>query len=234
MSGRGRIERVATETAAPVYVFGNDYRWHRAIEPIDNGRDQVDVASFDVVVGVGPGRSFGARWTELNPGVPIGLIPCAMGGSSISDWGRNLDDASLYGSMLKRWRAASALGEVRGVLFFQGESDATAERAGLWTEQFQRWVADVRADIGAPNLPVVFAQLGDGRESVDPEAWKRLQAMQAEVELPHSAMIKTSDLALSDGMHFTSESYHSIGRRFAEAMHPLTAGGVSGLPTSQP
>ncbi len=134
--------------------------------------------------------------------------------------------------MLKRSRSASNQGEIRGVLFFQGESDATAERADRWSEQFKQWVGDVRANLGSPNLPIVYAQLGDGRESVDPQAWKRLQAMQAEVELPHSAMITTSDLALSDGVHFTSESYHSIGRRFAEAMHPLTVGaiGISGPP----
>ena len=54
----------------------------------------------------------------------IGLIPCAKGGSLIHDWRRNLDDNTLYGSCLKRARAASLMGNVAGLLYFQGEIDA--------------------------------------------------------------------------------------------------------------
>ncbi|HVJ66675.1 MAG TPA: sialate O-acetylesterase, partial [Caulifigura sp.] len=136
MSGRGRVDSGVKISTRPVYVFGNDDRWHRAIEPVDNGWEQVDRVSLDVVVGVGPGQRFGERWSELNAGQPVGLIPCAMGGSTIENWQRDERASALYGSMLRRCRAAAAEGEIRGVLFFQGESDAVGDRGERWGELF--------------------------------------------------------------------------------------------------
>jgi hypothetical protein len=217
MSGRGPLDQDSAQPAANVFVFGNDGRWHAGIEPVDNGRDQVDRVSFDVEVGVSPGVAFGERWSELNGGRAVGLIPCAMGGSSIADWQRSLDDRTLYGSMLKRCRAASLRGEIRGVLFFQGETDAFAGLAEKWGPSFAQFVADLRNDLDAPELPVVFAQLGGGSALNLPE-WARLQERQAAISLPRCAMIRTSDLDLADGLHFTTPAYRTIGRRFAEAM----------------
>ncbi len=230
MSGRGELDRHARPTTAPVYVFGNDYRWHRAIEPVDNGRNQIDRVSFDVVVGVGPALAFGERWSELNPEIPVGLIPCAMGGTSIADWQRQLDESTLYGSVLKRCRAASPQGTLQGVLFAQGESDATADRVDLWKAGFERWATDLRADLGRPDLPLVYAQLGDGRRTPDPAAWQRLSAIQAGIHLRDSAMVATNDLPLSDGIHFTAEASRELGRRMADAMHALTSPRFSGPP----
>ncbi|HVJ88100.1 MAG TPA: sialate O-acetylesterase, partial [Caulifigura sp.] len=200
------------------------------------GWKQVDRVSLDVVVGVGPGQAFGERWSELNAGQAVGLIPCAMGGTTIENWQRDEGASSLYGSMLRRCRAAAAEGEIRGVLFFQGESDAVGDRVERWAELFVRWAGDLRSDLGKPELPIVFAQLGDGSQSVDPAEWRRLQEVQAGVMLAQCAMITTSDLPLSDDVHFTTDGYREVGRRFAEAMHRLTrpAGIVSETQPSRP
>jgi len=218
MSGRGRLDRSSAPSTRSIYVFGNDYRWHRATEPLDSGDRQVDAVSLDVVVGVGPGLAFAERYAQLNPAVPIGLIPCAMGGSAIAEWRRDLDDSTLYGSMLKRCRAASVMGRVRGVLFFQGESDARADLAPVWKQHFEEWVSSVRRDLDDPQLPVVFAQLGNGQKSADPASWNRLQRLQAEVDIPHVGLVVTRDLDLADDVHFTTESYRTVGERLAEVM----------------
>ncbi len=89
----------------------------------------MDRVSYDVEVGVSPALAFAREWQAAHPDDRVGLIPCAMGGSSIADWKPNRSSDSLYGSMLKRSYAARSMGEFRGLLFLQGESDAISGRA---------------------------------------------------------------------------------------------------------
>ncbi len=61
-------------------------------------------------------------------GVPIGLVACAHGGTSMEQWNPAKKDEggkSLYGSMLRQFQLAG--GKVKGVLWYQGESDANGE-----------------------------------------------------------------------------------------------------------
>ena len=41
-----------------IYVFGNDYRWRFASEPIDDAYNQVDLVSLDRVAFFGPSMAF--------------------------------------------------------------------------------------------------------------------------------------------------------------------------------
>jgi len=126
MAGRGEVPKSGQKTNSKVFVFGNDYRWRIAAEPIDDPSNQVDKVSEDPDAGYSPALAFAASLVEQRPGMVIGLIPCAVGGSSIDLWRRSLSENSLYGSCVKRVRAASTMGEVAGTRFFQGEADAIA------------------------------------------------------------------------------------------------------------
>ena len=46
-SGRGVINALAARGDASTFVFGNDYVWRRAEEPIDDPTNQVDTVSAD-------------------------------------------------------------------------------------------------------------------------------------------------------------------------------------------
>jgi hypothetical protein len=228
MSGRG-LEFNPDETDSRVLVFGNDYRWHQAIEPVDDPTGQVDQVSEDLGTGYSPGMAFALASLEHNPRMIIGLIPCAKGASSIKEWQRDLSDQSLYGSCLKRVRAASTAGQVQGILFFQGEADAVdpdllpehPPDAENWPALFISFVQDFRTDLLDPRLPVVFAQIGmQTAPSVLPN-WDLVKQKQESVQLPWTAMIVTDDLPLQDEVHFTTESYRIIGRRFSEAYWSL-------------
>lgn len=215
---------------ARVYMFGNDYRWRIAAEPLDSAAGQVDKVSEDGGAGFSPGLPFALSLLEQEPDLFIGLIPCAKGNTTIEEWQRHLSDSTLYGSCLKRARAATPMGEISGLLFFQGEADALdpAQAQGRplfafeYASKFSAFVNDFRTDLGLPKeLPVVFAQIGS---HAAPEAfvnWQVVQEQQATVKLPCTAMITTADLALRDGVHFTTESYRTIGRRFAKAFLEL-------------
>lgn len=223
MSGLGALPRTAATPLPHTFVFGNDYRWRPAADPVDDATGQVDTVSQDNFAGVGPGIGFAEALQARQKGLVIGLIPCAKNASEILAWQRNLSDTSLYGSCLKRVRAASTLGRVAGVLFLQGEAESLPSHAAAaqqWQARFTAWVNDFRRDLENPNLPVVFAQIGANEHELP--YWETVQKQQSAVALPHCKMIVTNDLPLFDKLHFTPESYRIIGQRFAAAWWELS------------
>jgi hypothetical protein len=224
MSGYAELP-LYQEVNPRVFLFGNDYHWKIAAEPIDSPIRQVDEVSKDGGAGFSPGLAFATSLLKQEPKLVIGLIPCSKGNTSIEQWQRDLSNDTLYGSCLKRARAASTMGEIAGLLFFQGEADALDPEqnpdrllsAFEYAAKFSGFAADFRDDLALPNLPLVFAQIGS---NTAPEAflnWRVVQEQQATVKLSCGAMITTRDLPLRDGVHFTTESYQIIGERFSKA-----------------
>jgi len=226
MSGRGKVPETWQHTNPRIFVFGNDYQWKLAEEPIDNAAGQIDKVSEDLDAGFSPAMSFAERLLELDPTMLIGLIPCAKNSVSISAWDRNTAVTSLYGSCLNRIRQASQMGTPAGILIYQGETDASDPHLypdkgiippDLWASKFSGLVQNWRTDLAFPNLPVVFAQLatnGDPKSFIN---WEAIKQQQASVKLPFCRMIKTDDLAVVDGVHLSIEGYMELGRRFADA-----------------
>src|SRR6185436_14868221 len=110
MSGRG-VSVPFPETGR-IFLFANDYHWKTARDPLDSADHQVDEISADALAGTGPGLSFATELAKTYPQKIIGLIPCAKGATTIFEWERRLGDDTLYGSCLKRMRAASTMGRV--------------------------------------------------------------------------------------------------------------------------
>lgn len=232
MSGRGEVPD-EQPTLDGAYVFGNDYRWHPVREPVDRADDQVDVVSMDANAGYGPSSSFARTMLEHNPDMIIGLIPCAKGATIIEQWQRSVSDETLYGSCLKRIRAAEQMGRVEGVIFFQGESDAhrgdvyqgVRRHPDDWGHKFTTYVNDIRRDLDRPDLPIVFAQIGPHTSPERYVNWDVVRQQQASVDLPYVAMITTGDLSLRDRVHYDTPSYDVVGTRFAAAMDSLLQDG---------
>jgi len=226
MVGYGEIHPEDVKIYPRVLVFGNDYRWRVAREPIDDPTGQVDSVSTDIGAGFSCGTAFAKTLLNYDRGASIGLIPCAKSGSSIEAWQRNLSENRLYGSCLKRSLAASSMGGLRGLLFFQGETDALdpglepqeIKSPFRWGEKFQKYVRDIRNDLRIYDLPIVFAQIGVNKNSKAFKNWKIVQEQQSRVRLPNCKMIKTDDLSLEDEIHFDRKSYRMIGERFGLAM----------------
>ena len=230
MSGRGALDQLPPNfpaNAGSIKNFGNADVWTEAAEPLDDPRGQKDACSLDLSPGVGPGAAFAQRLTELLPAVHVGLIPCARGRVTLDEWTPNTRPNTLYGSSLRRARLAQKKGRLSGVLFYQGESDTSSLAAvDSWPQRFAALVAAWRRDLGDPDLPVVFCQIGDlaprWRGAPAFRYWDRLQERQAGVRLPMVRMVTTGDLALmSDGIHLTTAAQMILGRRLAQAMYDL-------------
>ncbi|HSI63439.1 MAG TPA: sialate O-acetylesterase, partial [Candidatus Saccharimonadia bacterium] len=94
MAGRGVVEEQDRQANARVLTFSKDNTWAPAVDPIH----------FDKpIAGVGLGTTFGKVMAEANPGVTIGLVPCAVGGTPLDRWQKDKD---LYEQALVRIKAA--------------------------------------------------------------------------------------------------------------------------------
>jgi len=235
MQGVGDLENV--EPGNPmVHSFNMADRWVVAEEPLHRLVDAVDSFHWrrnpdnkplagealrkwieNRRKGAGLGLPFANELTART-GVPIGLIPCAHGGTSMDQWSPELKDegsASLYGAMLRRFRAVG--GKVTGVLWYQGESDANPEASQEFLDKFENFVAAVRRDFGQPDLPFFYVQIGRFIVPDDPESWNRIQEMQrqAETAIPRTGMAAAIDLELDDLIHVGTQDLKRLGVRLA-------------------
>ncbi len=176
--------------------------------------------------GAGLGLPFAAEMVRRT-GIPIGLIPCAHGGTSMAQWNPALRDQggdSLYGAMLRRFRAVG--GHVAGMLWYQGESDANPKAAPAFETGFIDFVKAVRADFGEPELPFYYVQIGRHISTQNAAEWNKVQEAQREAasHIANSGMVAAIDLSLDDGIHVSTPDLKRLGRRLANlACHDLFA-----------
>ncbi|CAN4110855.1 unnamed protein product [Withania somnifera] len=124
-------------------------RWVEAQEPLHK---DIDVNN---TCGIGPGIPFAHTVLKKDPSIGvIRLVPCAVGGTSITEWAPG---GFLYMEMIKRTKAATrGGGKIRALLWYQGESDAkTLEDAKMYKVRLVRFFKHVRRDLELPNLPVI-------------------------------------------------------------------------------
>lgn len=196
-----------------IWVYRNSGEWAPGREPVDEPEGQVDAVSRDAKSGVGFGMAFADRYAELHPGVEVGLVPCAKGGSTLSRWGPHVSRQSLYGSCLVRAMEAAAAGRIAGVLWWQGEDESTTS-AVTYARDFANVVRALRVDLGDLDLPVVYARI---KASTQATALVRDQQQMLN-GWRRAAMVSTDGIEYPDGWHPNTDGYQVVGRRMAEAM----------------
>lgn len=221
MAGRGEVEPQDLEPNPRVLMFTKDQQWVPAVDPLHFDKPRV--------VGVGLGRSFATEITKANPGVTVGLIPCAAGGSPIDSWkpGGYHDQTKSHPYDDAMARASKALedGQLKGILWHQGESDSQPGRAELYKQKLHELVARFRSALEAPNVPFVAGQMGQFAERPWTDARRLVDAAHRALpeEVHRCAFVSSEGLAhKGDEVHFDSPSYRELGRRYAQAYKSLT------------
>lgn len=219
----GNSYRVSSKNSENIFVYGKDFNWYEAEEPIFSiGKYRSKAAQLINPGTVGPSLFFAEEIIKDNPGLCVGLLVTAWGGSNIASWQRSTRNGALYNELIERALAAKYHGSIAGLLFFQGENDTEGkpeDHPHDWSLWFENFVQSVREDLNDPNLKIVFAQIGHKDEGLSAV----VKAEQARIKMSGVSMIKTDDLSQMDNNHFTFESYQEIGSRFAEAMIELKA-----------
>jgi hypothetical protein len=206
MAGRGRVEEQDKQSHPRVLSLNKEDRWIPAVDPIHF--DKPDRT------GVGLGTTFGRVVAEALPQDTIGLVPCAVGGTSIDRWAKG---GTLYAESLRRARLALQHGELAGILWHQGE---TGSDPATYAEKAKRLFEDLRADLATPRAPVVVGTLGDFYG-----ASKELNPVLLALpdKIPCSVCADAAGLKdKGDRTHFDAASYRELGRRYAAAWLKLT------------
>lgn len=237
MQGYGRRE-FAAKPHPFVRAFYMDDQWRVARDPIHNLDACVDQVHLDLnggvryapntTHGVGPAVAFAQEMRRLT-GVPQGIIACAHGGTSMTQWDparRDEGGKSLYGATYRRLQKNG--GHLAGVIWYQGESDANASDAPHYTARMKALIAAFRRDAGDPRLPFVLVQLARVTNLDDAAGahWNAIQSQQLQLQqrLPRVAVVPAVDLTLDDPIHIGGASMDRLGRRLANAMHALRTG----------
>ena len=170
--------------------------------------------------GAGLGLSFAKARVE-QMGVPVGLVPAAHGGTSMQQWdpaSKGQGGHSLYGATLERVKAVG--GKVAGILWYQGESDANPTDAALYESRMTTLVQSFRADLGQPDLPFYYVQLGGFVTDPDPglvSGWNSVRESQRtwQSSLSNVGMVSAIDCGLDDGIHIDTAGLKTLGKRLA-------------------
>jgi hypothetical protein len=213
MAGRGVVEAQDREPIRNVYALGQDLTWRAALDPLHF--DKPDI------VGVGIGRSFAKRVAEQRPGVSIGLIPCAFGGTSLNEWSPG---GKLFQDAVRRTKAAMKAGKLHGILWHQGEADsADTKLASTYRERFSKMIAALRSELDAAAVPVIVGGLGEflPDRKGNPQPFSKVvneQLAGVPEVARRSAFVSSSGLKhKGDEVHFDSASLREFGRRYADA-----------------
>lgn len=220
MAGRGRVEPGAEADTHPrVFMFTAEGRWALARDPVHFDKPEV--------AGVGLCSEFARTLVDRDPVLIVGLVPAAVGGTRLAEW---RPGGALYAAAVARVRAA--LGEngphrLAGILWHQGESDATADvhegDLATYPERFAAMVARLRADLGdaGDDVPLVMGELG--RMNPRYAAFNAATLPEAVRRVPRAALVTSEDLTDGgDGIHLDAASLRTFGRRYAEAFLRLT------------
>lgn len=216
MAGRGAVAAHDKVPHARVLTLNKGGEWVPAIDPIH----------FDkpAAVGVGLGRTFGIEVAEATPGVTIGLIPCAVGGSPIDAWQPGVfyppTKSHPWDDAMKRARLALQSGTLKGILWHQGESDSNAALAPKYERRLHDLIARFRTELQAPEVPFVVGQLGKFVDTPWSHFKTQIDAVHRDLprKVPHTGYVSSEGLDhKGDNVHFDAGSYRELGRRYAKA-----------------
>lgn len=221
MAGRGTVEEQDKTPHPRVLMLSKEGKWVPAIDPLHFDKPSV---------GVGIGKTFGQIIAEANPGVTIGLIPCAVGGSHIDAWKPGVFYAPTksypWDDMVKRVALAQPAGTLKGILWHQGEGDSLPGLAPTYAPKLHDLVTRLRQLVKAPTVPFIAGQMG----KFDDVPWppEKVIVNQAHQDLPkhvpHTVFVTAEGLThKGDKVHFDTRSFRELGKRYAEAFLKMTA-----------
>jgi hypothetical protein len=213
--GRGMLTE---EPEIGISVLRNLERWDIASSPmVDDTRHNMFLAF--------------AKKIRRETGMPIGLIPAAVGGAPLSTW-----LPSERGEFYTRAMEAMGGKKIRGVLWYQGCSDAGD---GYSTEEYLRrfteFVNTLRADLSEPDLPFFTFQLNrQMRTDINPELGRLYDGIReaqrlAAHKIDGGYVLPAIDsLNMSDFIHNSRPSNVMLGERMArQALNKIYGCGMN-------
>ncbi|OYW76014.1 MAG: hypothetical protein B7Z37_10750 [Verrucomicrobia bacterium 12-59-8] len=218
MAGRGFMDDTQSVSRRNLLKFSQRNAWAPGVDPLHTDKP--------AVAGVGLGTSFARAMADADKEITVGVIPCAVGGTPLQRW---LKGGDLYEQALVRARLAMKDGTLKGILWHQGEGDSGKEEtARSYGARLSHMITDLRADLGAGDLPFVAGKLGEflspTTKEGKPSFWHVVDEQLAAIpqSVPNTAVVDATGLKhKGDGVHFDTPSLREFGKRYAKAMQQL-------------
>ncbi len=215
MAGRGYAKEVPLIFDEHIKMLRNGL-WQIMSEPINFDRPSS---------GVGLASSFAASWRLDHEQDEIGLIPCADGGTSLDDWAVG---SALFENAVSQARLAHRTSEIKGILWHQGESDCSPEKAGQYQEKFSKIIDTLRQELNIPKVPLIIGGLGDYLPNgIFGQYFTHYSLINRELEdfaqsHENCYFVTAKNLtANADGVHFDAHSQRLLGIRYYSAYRNL-------------
>lgn len=223
-AGRGYMLESDTTTILPgVWLLNAEGRPEPAKAPFNRYSNIRKGLSMQQI---GPAMGF-APMMHASTGRNILIIQNAKGGSGLGEW-QNEDPSAVTFLDSTLFRAIPALryGQLKGIIWHQGETDTSNGTAGdIYVTRFTQMISRLRSALGVgAEVPVIVGELGQWE-------WEKKELIDAfnDVTLPRlTEVVPNCHKVESDGLecrsqnhsdpHFSRESNIELGRRYAEAM----------------
>jgi hypothetical protein len=226
MKGRGVMPDKPYRNTRIVMMHLKDDAWYLARHPLHLVGDPKTFIGHDNA-GVGPGLAFAEGLIARNPKIAVGLIPCAVGGSSIHLWqkGSKLYDEAVRRAKLAEKTTAMVKGRVRGVLWLQGEANANEAGLAVHETKLLQLIDDLRTDLAQPELHFIactIGEMGNASKLADKAAMNQI-LLGLPSKRSSTACVDARDLKthIGDNVHFDTAAQNEIGRRFAVRLAEL-------------
>lgn len=163
---------------------------------------------------------------------PLAILKAAWSGTGVQhDWNHEGKGGECYRGFVAEVKAARAAAlkegmslRFRAIVWVQGESDANAHDAPLYTDALGDMFNTMRKDIDAPDLPALISvniHFGDMKKvSAKMQSIVDAQKALAAKDL-HCVYVDPEGAMLANSAHFDAAGTLEVGRRFAEALLAL-------------
>jgi hypothetical protein len=215
MAGRGKVDSISKAERPRVLMLDKNGNFVPATDPLHFDKKEA---------GVGPGISFAESMLPADNNIKIGLVPAAVGGTSIKVWVPGGYDSATkthpYDDALVRIKEAMQYGVLKGILWHQGEANSsTFSKSPTYISRLEALIKRIRTELNAPTVPVVIGELGHFRPAFN-EFNNMLQ--QVPDSIPFTKVVSAEGLEQrGDNTHFNTTAARELGKRFAAGMKEL-------------
>jgi hypothetical protein len=215
MAGRGKVDSISQLQRPGILMLDKNGKFVPAKDPLHFDKKEA---------GVGPGLSFAENMLPDDGKIKIGLVPAAVGGTSITLWVPGAYDTITkthpYDDAMARIKEAMKHGVLKGILWHQGESNSgTFDKSPTYMSQLEGLIKRIRTELNAPNVPVVVGELGYYRP-----AFTNFNSMLKQVpdSIALSGVVSAEGLEhKGDNLHFSTAAARELGKRYAAKMKEL-------------
>ncbi|MFT6808902.1 MAG: hypothetical protein ACJA01_002133 [Saprospiraceae bacterium] len=211
----GRAEIRPEDKGALEHVFLYNGSENKQWEPAENPLNKYSTIRKNIdMQRLSPAYSFAQSMQAEKPNSKIGLVVNAKGGTGIVQW---MPGTHFFKEAVRRTRAAKRNGNLKGIIWHQGESDSDEIRRALYLGRLEEMVNGLREAFDDPTLPFVAGEVFeiDRRIPIN-DVLRKVPGF-----IKNAGLVSSEGTTTADNTHFDTSSAILMGNRYAKQMIEL-------------